>query len=417
LYQKGNIKPKILFILMTADLGFPVETVKEGKVKVVVPKLEAFVKKPSDYAPSKAPVFYNPVMEFNRDVAVISVRAYRRSVGHDLSICEPLTGTGVRGIRFAVEAPNTKVVVSDINEHAFKLASHNVSLNGVNDTVSVWHSDANCLLSCHAAPHERFDVVDVDPFGSPVPYVDSAVRALRDGGLIALTATDLAALCGVHQNACFRKYGGKPLHTEYCHELAVRLLSGCLVAQAAKHEMGISVVFSHASDHYVRVYATVSHGAEKANACLRQIGYVLHCFQCFHREKVFQTHTARVDQCPECGAKMGYAGPLWLGNIFDEEFCRLMAEESMHVALNNNYRISRLITLAKAEAKAPATYYVLDAVSDKLGLPVPSVDAALKLLQANGFSAFRTHFNSTGLRTNAPATVVRRFITRAAATS
>jgi len=36
---------------------FPSETVKEGKVRVVVPKLEAFKKQPSDYAPSKAPVF------------------------------------------------------------------------------------------------------------------------------------------------------------------------------------------------------------------------------------------------------------------------------------------------------------------------------------------------------------------------
>ena len=57
---------------------FPTETVKEGKVHVVVPKLEAFKKQPSDYAPSKAPVFYNPVMELNRDITILAFQAFQR---------------------------------------------------------------------------------------------------------------------------------------------------------------------------------------------------------------------------------------------------------------------------------------------------------------------------------------------------
>ncbi len=52
----------------TAD--FPCEVVREGKVRVLVPNLKAYGVTPSDYAPSKAPVFYNPVMEFNRDLSV-----------------------------------------------------------------------------------------------------------------------------------------------------------------------------------------------------------------------------------------------------------------------------------------------------------------------------------------------------------
>jgi tRNA (guanine26-N2/guanine27-N2)-dimethyltransferase len=59
---------------VTAD--FPSETIREGKVKVVVPKLKAFKKQPCDYAPSKAPVFYNPVMELNRDITILAFQAY-----------------------------------------------------------------------------------------------------------------------------------------------------------------------------------------------------------------------------------------------------------------------------------------------------------------------------------------------------
>ena len=189
------------------EAGFPTEVVKEGEVRMLVPKLEAFVKSPSDYAPSKAPVLYNPVMELNRDVAVLALQAYQRMVDRELSVCEPLAGCGVRGIRFAKEVVGVeKVVVNDINGKAVQLAKHNVELNGLSEKVVVQNLDANFLLGGYAAPRKRFDAIDIDPFGPPVPYLDSAIRALRNGGLLALTATDLASLCGVYPKACIRKY-------------------------------------------------------------------------------------------------------------------------------------------------------------------------------------------------------------------
>jgi len=390
---------------------FPSETVREGKVKVLVPKLKAFKKQPCDYAPSKAPVFYNPVMELNRDISVLAFQAYQQLVNREISICDPLTGSGVRGVRFASEIQGVnKVVVSDINERSFKLAQHNVDLNGLQDRVTVKHKDANCLLSCHGAPRRRFDIVDVDPFGSPVPYLDSAIRALRNKGLLAVTATDLAPLCGVHTKACVRKYGGKPLRTEYCHELAVRLLAGCVATVAAKQDIGVRVVFSHSSDHYIRVYAQIGYGAKKADASIKSLGYVLHCFNCFHREPA-KTFSARFfEKCPECGSKLDWAGPLWLGKIFDTQFCELLAQENRRTAFRNSGKISKLVALAKNEAEVPATYYVIDKIGNKLSSPVPSVAAMLQSLHDNGFEAVPTHFNSRGVRTNAPAFAVQNLL-------
>jgi tRNA G26 N,N-dimethylase Trm1 len=66
--------------------------------------------------------------------------------------------------------------------------------------------------------------------------------------------------------------------------------------------------------------------------------------------------------------------------------------------------------LARAEAEAPATYYVLDKISDKLALPVPSVDAMLQILRDSGFQAFPTHFNSRGVRTDASALIVQNLL-------
>jgi tRNA (guanine26-N2/guanine27-N2)-dimethyltransferase len=396
----------------TAD--FPTEIVKEGKVKALVPKLQAYKKQPSDYAPSKAPVFYNPVMELNRDLAVLAFQAYQRTVNRDISLCEPLTSTGVRAVRLATEIQGAKqIVANDINTRAYRLAQHNVHFNGLEDRITVKHKDANCLLSCHGAPHKRFDVVDIDPFGSPVPYLDSAVRALRNKGLLAATATDLAPLCGVHAKACVRKYGGKPLRTEYCHELAVRLLAGCVATVAAKHDIGVRVLFSHSTDHYIRVYAQIGYGAKKADASVKSLGYVLYCFNCLHRETATTLSAKFFEKCPECGSKMNWAGPMWLEKIFDKQFCEWMAQENKRRALRNSIKIAKLLELAKDEAEAPATYYVIDKVSDKLALPAPSVSAMLQLLRDKGFQAFPTHFNSRGIRTDAPALAVQELLRKA----
>ena len=391
------------------ECDFPSEIIHEGKVQVLVPKLSAYGVVPSDYAPSKAPVFYNPVMEFNRDLTVLVFKAYQHLINREITICEPLTSQGIRGIRYAAEVDNVKsVLLSDINKHAYDLATYNIRLNKLEDKITIMYKDANCVLSCNASPKKRFDIIDIDPFGTPVPYLDSSFRALKNKGLIAATATDLAPLCGVHSKACVRKYGGKPLRTEYCHELAVRLLAGCMAAVAAQHDIGMRVVFSHSSDHYIRVYAQIGYGCQRADESLKNTGYILHCFSCMHREITRQPFASFV--CPECGGKMDYAGPLWTGAIADAEFVDAIINENQNTELKNKARINKLLTFIKNEANLPATYYVIDKLAGKLNLPSPSNQCFLKALENEGFQAAPTHFNPRGIKTNAPALAMHRIL-------
>ena len=390
------------------SLGFPTETVREGKVAVLVPKLKAFVKTAWEYAPSKAPVFYNPAMEFNRDIAVCALQAYQRLIKHELIACEPLSGCGVRGIRFAKEVEGVrKIVVNDISSDAARLAESNASANGLTDKVVVFNKDANFLLSSYAAPRKRFDYIDLDPFGSPVPYVDSALRALRNKGLLALTATDMAPLCGVHVKACLRKYGGRPLRTDYCHELAIRLLIGCLTMLAAKHDIGVNPVFSYSDYNYVRTYATASYGAKRADDSVQKMGYVLHCFSCFHRESQPELTPILKRDCPECGSKLQVAGPLWLGSLWDERFCTMLDSEAKRKDVRNKIKILRLLSTVTKEIHAPITYYVIDKMCDKFTLPVPPLSRVIERLSSKGFQVVVTHFSSKAVRTDAPATVLK----------
>jgi tRNA (guanine26-N2/guanine27-N2)-dimethyltransferase len=397
---------------------FPTETVSEGRVKVVVPRLKAYRSMPCDYAPSKAPVFYNPVMELNRDLAVLALQAYQKLVNRELRVCEPLTASGLRGIRFAAEVEGVEeVVMGDINERAFNLAKHNIALNKLIGKVEVKNKEANYLLSSYSAPHKRFDCIDIDPFGSPVHFLDSAVRALRDEGLLAVTATDMAPLCGVHPQACIRKYGGKPLRAEYCHELAVRLVAGSLATTAAKYDIGISVIFAHQAEHYARVYATTKYGAKHAGESLQNMGYVLHCFKCFNRETVRGLYPLGINEkCSGCGSKMNLGGPMWVGKLFDPQFCGLMKDDASNRRLRLGKRIEKMLALAESEADAPLSFFVIDKLCDALSLPVPSVKEVAQAARRKGFQAYLTVFHTRGIKSDLPVSEMKEIVRMLAST-
>ncbi len=393
------------------SFSFPTEVVSEGSAVITVPRLRDFMKNPSDYAPSKAPVFYNPVMELNRDLAVIALQSYQRGLRRELRVCEPLAGCGIRSVRLAREVDGVKeVVVNDINGEAYKLMKFNVEKSGSPGKFVVKNEDANLLLSGFGSPRNRFDYIDIDPFGSPMPFVDSALRALRNGGLLALTATDLAPLCGVHPKACIRKYGGKPLRTEYCHELSIRLLAGALARSAARYDAGIQIVFSHSSEHYVRLYVKSTYGAKKANASLGNIGYILHCFACLHREISTGIFSCLKERCPECGKKMASAGPLWLGKLAISNFITSMEREAKAKDFKQKKKIRKLLSLIREETDAPITYYSVDTFCDKLGLPMPPLKKIIENLNKARYSASLTHFQTCSLKTDASAGAFREAI-------
>ena len=44
------------------------------------------------------------------------------------------------------------------------------------------------------------------------------LRVVPGAGLICVTCTDMAVLCGSRGEACYAKYGAYPLKSSYCHE-------------------------------------------------------------------------------------------------------------------------------------------------------------------------------------------------------
>jgi len=362
--------------------------VKEGDTIILAPKSSIF-----EDVPPRSPAFYNPAAKLNRDVSLKIYSAYANLKRLDLILADTLCGVGARGLRVAKECDGiAKVYLNDLNPRAIELAKQAAVLNDISDRCVFSTKDALLFLAEHSTPGSRFDVVDVDPFGSPVPYLPASIRAVKRGGLLSLTATDTAVLCGVYPRIALRRYGGLSMRCEYGNEVGARLLLGSAAKQAMSINSGINPVFAHASRHYIRVYFTLESGASKADENLRKIGYINHCGGCGYREGGEQKSL-----CPRCGAKMLSAGPLWIGDLYSKS----MLETASKFKPNHLKPADKIVTLALDECDLPPTYYVMDKVAARLSVATPSTNDVINFLKSKGFRAARTIFNPKGVRTDA----------------
>ena len=392
-------------------MEYPKALVTEGMARIMVPEVVPSEDETLEGARSRAPVFYNPVMKMNRDSAILALNALQKRLSRPLTICEPMCGTGVRGIRMALEAPGAhEAVLGDMSYHAVRLAEENILLNGVGNRVRVRRMEANLLLSLHARPLARFDYTDIDPYGTPAPFIDTAARATRRDGMVALTATDMAPLCGVNVRACLRKYGSTSLRTGYSHESALRILVGSFVRGAAVHEVASRPAFGFFADHYIRLYMRLDRGKRRADESLREMGYLLNCSGCGSFRSVKGGLGENGGVCEVCGSEMRAEGPLWLGDLADEGFCSDMIECSEDSFIGSNRRLMKIIGNVVGEIGMPPGFFVIDELSSDLGVASRRIEPVIDGLNAAGFKAARSHADSRGLKTNAPADEVKRII-------
>ncbi|MBS7645014.1 MAG: tRNA (guanine(10)-N(2))-dimethyltransferase [Candidatus Bathyarchaeia archaeon] len=366
--------------------------------------------KPS-HAPSRTVVFYNPRMAFNRDLSILTLKAHVEAVrAEGLRICDAMTGVGARGIRYAKEVEEvSEVILNDLNPIALQFAEYNSYVNKVNEKVRIVHDEANRTLSLSSTPDSRFDLVDLDPFGTPVPYLDSGVRALRIGGIIAATATDLPVLYGIHPKAARRRYGVSTHPTDYGHELAIRILIQTIIRVAAAHEMASYPIFCYYADHYVRVNLVLKRGKENINNLFDQLGYVEDCRKCGHRRALLQLDELS-KRCPVCGSELKHIGPVWLGPLFDEEYCRRIIRLASSIPLRRASRIRKFLNLALEEAGSPPLFYSLSLICDRLNVPQMKPSEVVDALRELGYKASRTHIQGDAVKTDAPVSVVEEVL-------
>jgi len=155
--------------------------VMEGGVEIEVPGEQT--------AGVEESVFYNPRQELNRDLTIAALRAFADREPRARRYLDAMTASGIRGLRAAVDGWD--VTCCDLEPDAIDLAEANLERAGFELGVDaeVVHRNVNALM--HDAV---FDVIDLDPYGTPMPFADAAFARCRH--LVCVTATDTAPCVG-----------------------------------------------------------------------------------------------------------------------------------------------------------------------------------------------------------------------------
>lgn len=415
--------------------------VNEGKANILFPKKET--------------VFYNPIQQFNRDLSVSCIKAWDNLYGSKqfqsnkrrkttsepndsnskkepyMKILEALSATGLRAIRYAKEIPNVKeIVANDLLPAAVESIDRNIQYNNVSEIVHSNLDDANVLMYKNKANNNKYHIIDLDPYGTVTPFVDSAIQNIEENGLMLVTCTDLSVLAGNgYPEKCFALYGGVNLvNHESTHESALRLVLNLLNNTAAKYKKTIEPLLSLSIDFYVRVFVKVKTSPLEVKNLQSKTMITYHCSQCgsianqplgrvTEREskkdknkKIVKYSVAQgppVDQkCKFCSGTYLIAGPMYGGRLHNHEFIdevlRINKEEHHDDTYGTRKRIEGMLTLAKDELLDSPFYFSPNMVSSIIKLQVPPLKKVSAGFGSLGFECSLTHAKPSSLKTNAP---------------
>jgi len=200
-----------------------------------------------------------------------------------------------------------------IVEQAFEDDRHNRIPSGeIINGIHLQQLDARVAMM-----ESAFQWVDLDPFGSPVSFLDSALQCLSRSGVLEVTATDTAALTGSSPSSMARRYGAKGLVDIYAHDDAVRILLGLIATSAARLDKKIKPILALFDGHHVRISVQLKTSKEGASEITKNMGWRVRGEDEPYR---FVTH-------PNADQLENASGPMWIGPLWDAEIAGRMSEE------------------------------------------------------------------------------------------
>ncbi|KAI4115287.1 MAG: hypothetical protein LQ345_004081 [Seirophora villosa] len=323
-------------------------------------------------------------------------------------ILDALSATGLRAIRYAKEISQvTSVTANDLLPSATASIRINVEYNGSAEKVRASTGDAKALMYEVATNHVRmrpYHVIDLDPYGTAAPFLDAAVQAVTDGGLLCVTCTDAGVYASVAWlEKTYSQYGGLPWKGPQCHEAGLRLILNAVATSAAPYGLAIEPLLSLNIDFYVRLFIRIKRSPAEVK-CLASKTMV--AYNCDHgcgafsiqylahtREKEgkngdkYHTHAlaqgpTAIPRCEHCGFKTHVAGPMWGGPLHNPHFISRILNllPSLDAKVYPTIpRIEGMLTLALNETlpeKAPASTAPSESAS--VDEPFPPLDPALR---------------------------------------
>ncbi|KAK6753670.1 hypothetical protein RB195_012949 [Necator americanus] len=400
------------------------------------------------------PVFYNPVQEFNRDLTVSVLRQFVKSRAQGeattskangtpvspiakkqkldfdiedkpIRILDALSASGLRALRFFHEVENVDfILANDFSENAVESIKENIILNGAEGKVRAKFGDAVMTMMEHRSIDKRFHAVDLDPYGSASVFLDSAVQCVADRGILMVTCTDMAVLCGNTPETCYNKYGSTTVRLKCCHEMALRILLRSIDSHANRYSRYIEPLISISVDFYVRVFVRLYTGARLTKESGTKVGNVIACSGCHSMEVmpilrkvedgkslkycssvVRQSIMDSNNKCIHCGHSLHHAGPIYTGPIHNRQFVEgvlaSLKETPAEERLGTHNRLLGVLTNVAEELDEPL-YYEHDQLFNVVKCCVPKAVSVRSAILNAGYKVSGSHCNPRALKTNAP---------------
>lgn len=399
-------------------------TVQEGKATILTPKQDE--------------VFYNPIQQFNRDLSIMVIKAYdeirhekiqaikkksknKRTKLNGLKILESLAASGLRSCRYGLEIPEAgKIVANDMLAEAVKSINKNVEYNKLTDKVVANQGDA---IKFMGSTDEKFHIVDLDPYGTAAPFIDSAIQCLEDDGMLLVTCTDAGVLAGSgYPEKCFALYGGNNFGNAYVngesnHEVGIRLILNLIASTAAKYKKTIEPMLSLSIDYYFRVLVKVKTSPINVKNHASETMLTYGCNGCGHKivqplgmknNTKFQYPKLQgpiSSNCQYCGTSYNVAGPMYAGNLHNCEFIDKVLkinESSDKEIYATHERIKGMLTLASNELDDAPFFFNLNQLCSIFKSPPISIEQYTKAVGNLGYKVSLTHAKKNCVKTNLP---------------
>lgn len=393
--------------------------------------------------------FYNPVMIFNRDISLLVIQTFaevlkkeaedQKKPFNGIQILDALAASGLRTVRFLKEIKPeliNKMHSNDISEAALKHMRDNFQLNELDQSKVVQHQeDANDLmykskdtiLAGHPTP-VKYDVIDLDPYGTAVPFLDTAVQAVTEGGLLCVTCTDMKVLSGPDYHKCFYMYGVARGRMACHQESAIRIVLYSINAIANKYSRYIVPVLSYQSEHYLRVFVRVHISKTECGKSMLKYGHVYYCpesgyFLTHHLASKSEKGAASfnkmkldLSRCPITGENYTLNGPLWFDPINDLNFVKLLQERinapDQIFELGTKKRISAMLhgIMQQGHLEQYPLSVSIEKIAKFLHTSLPSNNHLYYFMKKHGFELAPSYIAPGLWKSNAPVEVFVDFI-------
>ena len=262
-------------------------------------------------------------------------------------VLDALSATGLRALRYTKEIPMvTSVTANDLSPSATASIKLNAEHNQVAAKVIPNTCDAIEHMHYAASQAQRlqglYHVIDLDPYGTAAPFLDAALRALVDGGLLCVTCTDAGVFASVgYLEKTYSQYGGLPIKGPHAHEGGLRLILHAIATAAARYGLAIEPLLSLSIDFYARVFVRVHRSPVEVKFLASKTMIVYSCdtgcgawsIQHLARPNkkearngdIIYSFTSAIapttgTHCEHCGFKTHQAGPMWGGPLHNPHF-------------------------------------------------------------------------------------------------